>query len=973
MSTFKSFRLSPMVFLVLILCFICAPAFAGYKAVYTPKPDDPIRAWIYELDNGLRVYISENHDTPRFYAQVAVRAGGIHVPPETTGLAHYLEHLLFKGNQEFGTLDYQKEKPHLDRIEALYEEHFKEKDPKKRAAIYEEINKESQLAAQYAVPNDITNVYTALGAANLNAYTSEEETVYLVDLPSHRLRQWAIIEADRYINPVFRIFHTELETVYEEKNTSLDSRDNLLREAVDKALFKKHPYGQLTVIGEAEHLKNPSIKNIRNFFTTFYVPNNMAVVLAGDLNPEETIRIVNEQFGRWARKDLPPRKTWTESPMKEREQVTVNYEGEEALILAFLLPGEKDPEADALDLAGMVLSNRAAGLIDLNINQQQKMRRAGARVSLMGDYGELTLQGTLHEDQSLEEAEKLLLGQVQLLIDGKFDEGLLKACINNQKKRLKSAQESNRGLAGMMTRSFTAHEDWPWTLQRIQRMEKVTKEDVVRVAKKYFSQPHVAGYRRDAPHKVVAIEKPKIDKITIDPSRRSKFMDQVLAMSVKEPEPVFVQAGKDYEVRRDPKGADIYYVRNSLNDLFTLSLHVDLGTRQNNKLGLATRLLDLAGTTRLSPEELKKEWFKLATSFDVRAGDDETAITISGLDENLEASLALALDLLKNPKIEAESFNEMIRTTLERRKDDRTDPRAIFPALTQYAFFADKSSFLTELPGAEVRKLTPDELFGVARGLLNYRRAIAYTGSMPLDKLAAILQKHLPTPEALQAPPRYEPLQLRQADKTTVYLFNKVVTQSRVQMQFADGLYSETDRPAAEIFSAYFGGGMSGLVFQELREARGLAYLASSRYGFGERARDQNRVDASINCQPDKTATALDVFGTLFDSMPVSQERYSKTIQSLLSRYRASKLGFREVIGAVRGWERLGLAGDPRAGRYEKLQKADIATMLDFYQRHIQSRPTIISIFGDQSRMDTAKLAKRGEIVQVNLDQIFVK
>jgi len=192
-------------------------------------------------------------------------------------------------------------------------------------------------------------------------------------------------------------------------------------------------------------------------------------------------------------------------------------------------------------------------------------------------------------------------------------------------------------------------------------------------------------------------------------------------------------------------------------------------------------------------------------------------------------------------------------------------------------------------------------------------------------------------------------------------------------MQFADGLYSEADRPAAEIFSAYFGGGMSGLVFQELREARGLAYLASSRYGFGERVGDQNRVDASINCQPDKTATALDVFGTLFDSMPVSQERYSKTIQSLLSRYRASKLGFREVIGAVRGWERLKLAGDPRAGRYEKLQKADINTMLSFYQRHIQSRPTIISIFGDQSRMDTAKLAKRGEIIGVNLDQIFVK
>jgi predicted Zn-dependent peptidase len=203
--------------LTLVLAALPVSALAGYQRINQPNPADPMAVEIYQLDNGLKVYLTENHESPRFEAQIAVRAGSKNDPPETTGLAHYLEHLLFKGTTHLGTTNYALEKPHLDRITALYEQHFHETDPEKRKAIYEEINRENQLASQYEVPNEVDKLYKAMGEVGLNAHTWHEETVYNVNLPSNRLEQWAVIESERFQHPIFRLFQPELEIVYEEK------------------------------------------------------------------------------------------------------------------------------------------------------------------------------------------------------------------------------------------------------------------------------------------------------------------------------------------------------------------------------------------------------------------------------------------------------------------------------------------------------------------------------------------------------------------------------------------------------------------------------------------------------------------------------------------------------------------------------------------------------------------------------------
>ncbi|MCD8134955.1 MAG: insulinase family protein, partial [Parabacteroides gordonii] len=219
---------------------------------YETVPNDPMKARIYTLDNGLKVYLTVNKETPRIQTYIAVRVGGKNDPAETTGLAHYFEHLMFKGTQKFGTQNYEMEKPMLDQIEQLFEVYRKTTDEGERKAIYHQIDSISYEASKYAIPNEYDKLMSAIGANGTNAYTGFDMTVYTEDIPSNQIDNWAKIQADRFENNVIRGFHTELETVYEEKNMSLTSDGRKVYEAVLNALFPDHPYGTQTVLGTQE-------------------------------------------------------------------------------------------------------------------------------------------------------------------------------------------------------------------------------------------------------------------------------------------------------------------------------------------------------------------------------------------------------------------------------------------------------------------------------------------------------------------------------------------------------------------------------------------------------------------------------------------------------------------------------------------------------------------------------------------------
>jgi predicted Zn-dependent peptidase len=944
----------------------------GFRRINTANPADPLATQIYQLDNGLQVYLTENHEEPRFYAEIAVRAGSKHDPADATGLAHYLEHLLFKGNQRMGTLDYEAEAPYIDQIVDLYEQHFNTADESERAAIYGEINRVAQLAAEYAIPNEIDKVYNSMGAGGLNAHTSYEETVYKVGLPSNRLEQWADIESDRFIDPVFRLFHTELETVYEELNRSLDNRDRVILYATDELLYKQHPYGQQPTIGKPEHLKNPSLVYIQEYYDTYYVPNNMAIFISGDIDSEQTIQLISDKFGHWQSKEVPEVGPWNEDPLQGAERRTVYYPGEEQVQLAFRTAPNGSEDSEALMMLDMILDNSTAGLINLNLNQAQRVQGAGSYPRFLNDYGSQQLWGVPKAGQTLEEVEALLLEQLAMIKAGDFDGWIIPAIVNDFKKSQKASLESNTARVTMMRQAFLSYVDWDHHIGEIERLEQVTKQDVIDVANRYFGDNYVAVYREDGQHTIPPVVKPQIDPVSIDPTRQSQFAATILGMEVDAIEPSFVAADQDYRVIEFADGVPLYYSPNPLNDLFSFSISVDVGTESNEKLSLAAAVMDKAGTPTLSNEDLQKEWYRMGSEFRFGAGENQSSISISGLDEQFAPTLDLMLDLVRNPVAEEQTLEELKSIILKSREDQKESPQAISRALYLFNRYGDESPMLESMTSAEISDTTLGELLDLPGDLLDYKHTIAYTGSMPLEELVAVLREHHPIGTDLQDTPPYRFRTAREIDQTEIYIVDRETAQAQVRIEFADGTYNEDLSLISSIYNNYFGSGMSSVVFQELREARALAYSAAANYAQGGRENAENLMLGAIGSQTDKTVDAVSAFVDLIDNMPESTERFDESVNSLLNRYRTSKLSFREVIGAVRSWERLGLEGDPRRARYQQLQQVSMDDLLAFQQERVKDRPKLISIVGDTSAIDTEALSRFGTVREVQVDEIFV-
>ncbi|MDH7942251.1 insulinase family protein [Pseudohongiella sp. SYSU M77423] len=950
------------------------PATAQYTRIYPPNATDPLNAHIYELNNGLRVYLSRNTEEPRFYAEIAVRAGSKHDPADATGLAHYLEHLLFKGNQQLGTLDYEAEKPYLDEIRELYEIHFNTADPVERAAIYSQINQASQQAAEYAIPNEFDKLYSIMGASGLNAHTWHEETVYKVGLPANRLEQWATIESDRFINPVFRLFHTELEVVYEEKNRTLDNRDRISYYALADLLYKNHPYGQQSTIGDAEHLKNPSLVYIQDYFDTYYVPNNMAIFISGDIDIEQTINTVAQHFSKWESKPLPPAQSWQEEPITEVERATVYYPGQEQVTMAFRTVPNGHPDKEALMLVDMILDNRTAGLINLNLNQRQRVQAAGSSPEFHNDYGAQTLWGVPREGQTLEEVEQLLLEQIEMIKQGEFEDWILPAIVNDFKRMEKRSLESNVARVTEMREAFLSHADWNTHIGEIRRLERVTKQDVIDVANRYFSdQNYVAVHRLDGPADIPEVEKPQIDPVNIDPSRQSEYAANILAMPYDEIEPRFLEAGVDYQVAEFAPNVPIYYAHNELNDLFTFSINIEVGTEQNELLSMASALLDKSGTVDYPAEELQKQWYRLGSDFSFSVGSNETQISIAGMDPQFEESLTLMLSLISDPQSDAQTLEDLKRTVLQARADQKENPAVISQALYLYNRYGDESPMLQSLTSEQIRSVDAPTLLALIPQLLKYEHSISYTGSMPLQTVSEIVSGHHQIGSELMAPPAEKLMFAREIQDNQIYVIDRDTAQAQIRIEFPDTTYDPTLTVPSSLYNNYFGSGMSSVVFQELREARALAYSAAARYAQGGHQDAENLMLGVIGTQNDKAIDALDAFVDLIDNMPQSFERFADAYGSQINDYRTATTSARQVPGMVRAWQRLGYNSDPRPEQFAQLQSAGFEDMLQFQQNHVAGRPKFISIVGDTDRIDLEALSRLGTVQTLSVDDVFVE
>ena len=929
----------------------------------------------HTLSNGLTVYLSPNHETPRFYAEIVTRAGSKHDPMTNTGLAHYLEHLLFKGTSSFGTIDYTQEKPLLDEIAELYEKRSVEENETKREEIYNKINDISIKASTFAVPNEMDRVYGNMGGKGINAHTWHEETVYKVDLPANRLVHWAKIESERFANPVFRLFHTELETVYEEKNRSIDNKDRLLNTKVLELLFKVHPYGQQPTLGTIEHLKNPSIREIEKFYNTHYVPENMAICISGDIDPDETIKIIEEHFSSWkSESPLRPEPKWEEKPLEGREFVEVQYLGEEQVLVCFRTAPRHHSDYHALRLMDMIIDNSVAGLINLDLVEKQRVRAAGCFPQNYNDHGVHFFYGIPKEGQTLEEVENLILSQIKRVKEGDFEDWVIPAVITDFKKQEKENREKNTKRVELMRDTFLSFVDWETTNREITELEKLTKEDVVRVAKQYYGDDFVVGYRIDKQHKLPSIEKPKIDPLAIDPDKKSPFMEEVAAIPFDPFNPKFIEEGTDYSIKEIAKGIKLIHVKNPLNDLFTLELRMEKGSRHEPMLSYAKRMLDRSGAGEISSNDLKIEWYKLGTDFAFAVRERLSSMMMTGLDENFDDSLKLARNLIEKPNVSDETWNETKKIILSERDDEEKDPRAISHALAHFHRYGEKSRYLNRPTDSDINSSNVESLSKLLSSALNSERTVLYYGpKSPEEVIESISNGFIGNTDTVGEPEQLEVIRSYVAEKNQIYFFEKEMAQAQVRLEFSVGPHNEEMMPAAQLFNEYFGGGMAGLVFQELREARALAYSAWAHFFTPSRPDEENILVGSIGCQADKTLDAVHAFMELLENMPINQTRWESAHSSILSTYRTTPLPYRGTAGYIYDIQALGHKEDPRKDRFERTSKASKKVLEDFYKNSIQPKSKLLSIVGDSSKIDLSELKKIGPIRTITKDQLFTR
>lgn len=973
MKTIPFVKRISIVFLLFITVFAQAQNGAR-KYNFKSVPNDPINTRIYTLDNGLTVYLSVNKEAPRIQTHIAVRAGSKDDPADATGLAHYLEHMLFKGTDKFGSTDYAKEKVYLDQIESIYEKYRKTTHEAERKNLYAQIDSLGQLAGQYAIPNEYDKMVGAIGAKNTNAHTSFEETVYHNDIPANQLENWLIIEAERYRNPVMRLFHTELETVYEEKNRTLDSDQRKLMHAMLEKMFPTHNYGQQTTIGTIEHLKNPSITEIRRYYEKNYVPNNMAFALAGDLDPDQTIALIDKYFGNIPAKKVEPYMAPVEKPIQKHEVIKVLGPDAETMALAFRMPGATSVnDVDLLTMVDKILYNGKAGLIDLNLAQKQKVIDPSSSVWTMKDYSVHWLSGDLKEGQSMDEVRELLLAELDKVKKGDFPEWLPAAIVNNMKLDQIKAFENNSARARAMYYSFTSHVDWADYINRINRLGKITKQQIVDFANKYYGDNYYAVYKHNGEDpNVIKVEKPQITPVNVNRESVSPFVKDVLARSVDALEPLFLDYNKDIQKYSTSSKLPIHYMVNKNNNLFNLYYIFDMGNNHDKKMSIAVEYLEFLGTSKYTPEQLQQEFYKLGCAFSVSSGDESVYVSLSGLSDNFDKALELFEHLIANAQPDKEAYDNLVKDILKKRSDAKLSKQTILnTALVNYAIYGPENPFTNKLSAEELKNINPQELTDKIKNLTSYEHRILYYGPDASEKLTASLNKYHKTSSTLKPVPQEKLFAEKDMDKTMVYVVDYDMQQAEIMMIRKGAEYDPKLSPVVTAYNEYFGGGMSSIVFQELRESKALAYSTWSVYRTPSRKDRSFYTLAYIGSQADKLPEAMTGMNALLTDMPVSEASWNNAREAIIQKIRTERIMNTNVLFNYERARKLGVEHDLRKDIFNAAPAMTINEVRDFHKKYISGGNYNIVVLGNTKKLNLDELKKYGEIKFLTLEEIF--
>lgn len=657
-------------------------------AVSVPSFGQGLKA--FKLKNGLSVYIWEDNTKSDVFGLVGVRTGAVNDPAEYTGLAHYLEHVMFKGTDKIGTLDWTTEEPIYQQIIAKYDEMADEADPVKKEAIGKEINELTIQAGKVSVSNEFSNLMESMGGKNLNAATGMDLTYYHNSFPAFQINKWLEISSQRFLNPVFRTFQSELETVYEEYNRGQDNPWRVQYDFIQSKAYEGHPYSR-SVLGLPEHLKNPRLSQLIKFYNDWYTAENMVLVLVGNVNANQISGRIASTFGRLPQKATPERKTYPDLNIKGRTQYTAKIGQYPSVCMIYKGVPAGHPDEKPLEIALALLHNSSAtGALDkLSIDGEITNGSASLEANRQQGRCKIAVTPLYDENQrrfeSNKSAEKKALKAIQQIANGEVEDWIINAIKTNMCREFDQVMEASENKALILLQAFINEEDLGQVLNYKDEIMAINIDDIKRVAKQYLSNDYLALYiEKGKLSKDAKIKKPGYKPIEPPVGKQSLYAQQFKSLPIGQVEEKFMNFG-EVQTKRINDRSKLFYTANSENEVFSLTLKYGAGERTFPKIGIAASLMNNAGIMGIyEPQELKKELSKLNVSCNVFAGDDYLYISMRGYENNLPEACQLLARQILMPKLDEKQLSRIKGSTLGSRQQRKDNVQTLGVALNQY-------------------------------------------------------------------------------------------------------------------------------------------------------------------------------------------------------------------------------------------------------------------------------------------------
>ena len=924
-----------------------------------------------KLDNGLKVVMCEDHSSPQAYGAVYVHAGSKNDPADATGMAHYFEHIMFKGTDKIGTINWEAEKVFLDSIDIMYDKLHETTDVNERAAIQKKINELSLASTEYAIPNEVDVILTKMGGTGLNAGTAYDQTMYFNAFPSNQIAKWMDVYVERFRHPVFRLFQSELETVYEEKNMYGDGPINAFQEYMFKAIFGEHPYGR-PIIGLTEHLKNPQTSKMREFYNTYYVANNMTLILVGDFNIDEIEPMVAEKFGTWRKGELPKQPEYTLPEFNGATIEEVRMTPVKIGVLAWKGVKISDPDYLPLSIACEVFSNGETGIMDKDMLEGNIMAAMLMPLSLEDHGANIIFYIPKLVGQSHEKAEEFVFASLNKLKSGNFSDDLFEAIRTNMLKERERESESLGRLANLFLELEQRGMTYDEYLAETERIKTITKDEIVDIANKYFGDNYL-----DIRSKMGFPEKDKVDKPNWKPieakntDAKSEFAKMIEAEEVPAVKPQVIDFEKDVNITKVNDCYTMISTKNPYNDIFTLNVILNYGTLDDPNLERAMQYWSMQGTESKNFEQFSLELQKLGAELAIFADASTNTIQITGFEKDLDRILELCEEKLTKPANDVKKIDVIAQEELMSEETLKEDASEWGDAVRQYALYGEKSSYLSKTPIKKWKKTSGESLLNEVKTAHNYSGIIAFVGNIDNQTVINALKKHnIIKSDAVKAEKKFK-AENNFTDNQVFIAHNKKFRQSNIFMHVPSETLNENDKAVAQVFNKYFGTDMYSIVFQEIREFRSLGYTAYGYFTYDYLNRKPGFLYTFLGTQSDKTNDGIEALRGLITDMPERMEKFNASKDALIMSRASDYIGFRQMPISVSYWLEQGYKEDPRQKTTDIIKKTEYKDVYEFYKKNVADRPVIIMMSGNKKQIDMKALEKYGTVKELKYKEIF--